>query len=195
KTIETINLTTKQSLDFSFIPNFSISSSLPIINNNKIVEVEVPVTIEVPVVKTPDDGALSIPFNPNNIKSFGDIEEEILACTLPKQWKKIELGRICFQTSSTSKADHYDLKSDGAIIAFVAEIKRKKKLQLCVYQEPKNKNTCSYEESNQSNKKIRLTQIKDVDEKTPPNSPLFDKSKYRYPTSNRLLNNTNIMSQ
>ncbi|CAG8687236.1 10252_t:CDS:2, partial [Racocetra fulgida] len=48
------DLTTKQSLDFSFVPNFSTSSSLPIINNNKIVEVEAPVTIEVPVVKTPD---------------------------------------------------------------------------------------------------------------------------------------------
>lgn len=105
------------------------------------------------------DGALAISFNPNNIKSFGDIEEEILSRTLPKQWEKIKLGRICFQTSSTSKADYYDLKSDGAIIAFVAEIKRKKNLQLCVYQESKNKNTRSYEESNQSNKRIRVSYI------------------------------------
>jgi len=72
------------------------------------------------------DGALAIPFNPENIKTFGNIEEEILSRTLPKQWGKIELGRICYQISSTSKADHYDLKSDGAIMAFVAEIKRKK---------------------------------------------------------------------
>ncbi|RIB24104.1 hypothetical protein C2G38_2139398 [Gigaspora rosea] len=68
------------------------------------------------------DGALAIPFNPENIKTFGNIEEEILSCNLPKQWEKIEIGCICHQTSSTSKADHYDLKSDGAIVAFVAEI-------------------------------------------------------------------------
>ena len=35
--------------------------------------------------------------------------------------------------------------------------------------------------------------MKGVDERTPPNSPLFDKSKYRYPTSNRPLSNTNVI--
>ncbi|CAG8534624.1 6440_t:CDS:2, partial [Dentiscutata heterogama] len=172
------------------------------------------------------DGALAIPFNPDNIKTFGNIEEKILSRTRPKQWGKIELGRICYQISSTSKADHYDLKSDVAIMAFVAEIKCKKNLQLCVYQEPKNKNTHNRlnedEESNQLNKRIRtletdsntlntLNTIKKniynnllacsihiqgclisedgADERTPPNSPLFDKSKYRYPTSNHPLKN------
>ncbi|CAG8698495.1 6400_t:CDS:2, partial [Dentiscutata heterogama] len=52
-----------------------------------------------------------------------------------KQWGKIELGRICYQVLSTSKADHYDLKADGAIAAFLAGIKNRKNIQLCVYQD------------------------------------------------------------
>ncbi|RIB14484.1 hypothetical protein C2G38_2195068 [Gigaspora rosea] len=88
ETIETIDLTTNQSSDnFSFTTN-TISSNLPVSNNNKIVEIEAPVTIEVPVTKTSDvfitlvcynkfekpnkklDGALAILFNPENIKTF-----------------------------------------------------------------------------------------------------------------------------
>ncbi|CAG8852463.1 16473_t:CDS:1, partial [Gigaspora margarita] len=54
ETIETINLTTNQSLDnFSFTTN-SILSNLPVSNNNKIVEIEAPVTIEDPATKTLD---------------------------------------------------------------------------------------------------------------------------------------------
>ncbi|CAG8796718.1 1788_t:CDS:1, partial [Gigaspora margarita] len=93
------------------------------------------------------DGALAIPFNSVNIMTFGNIKEEILSCTLPKQWETIEHGHICYQISNTSTANHYNLKSDGAVKAFVAKIKHKKNLQLCVYQEPKNKNIC-YKESN-----------------------------------------------
>ncbi|CAG8807417.1 45709_t:CDS:1, partial [Gigaspora margarita] len=55
--------------------------------------------------------------------TFGNIEEEILSHNLPKQWEKIEIDHICYQTSSASKADHYNLKSDAAIVAFVAKIK------------------------------------------------------------------------
>ncbi|RIB20692.1 hypothetical protein C2G38_2035024 [Gigaspora rosea] len=69
------------------------------------------------------DGALAAL---DNIKDFGNIEEDILARTLPKQWGKIELGHICYQLSNASKADQYDLKADGAIIAFVTEAKHKK---------------------------------------------------------------------
>ncbi|CAG8508438.1 4971_t:CDS:2, partial [Dentiscutata heterogama] len=72
------------------------------------------------------DGTLAIPYTLDNIKDFRNIEEEILSCTLPKQWEKIELGHICYQLSNTSKADQYDLKADGAIIAFVIEAKYKK---------------------------------------------------------------------
>lgn len=112
ETIETIDLT-KQSLDFSFTTNFSMSPNLPNINNTLVVEtpvtIEAPVTIEVPVTKTPDvfitlvcynkfekphkklDGTLAILFNPVNIKTFENIEEEILSCTLPKQWGKLNL--------------------------------------------------------------------------------------------------------
>ncbi|RIB17767.1 hypothetical protein C2G38_2142452 [Gigaspora rosea] len=81
------------------------------------------------------DGALAIPYDLDSVKSFGDVEENILSRTLPEQWGRIKLGHICYQTSKTMKADHYDLKSDGAIIAFISEIKCKKNLQLCVYQE------------------------------------------------------------
>ncbi|CAG8852115.1 4838_t:CDS:2, partial [Gigaspora margarita] len=88
--------------------------------------------------------------------SYANVEEEILSCTLPKQWGKIELGHICYQLSNTSKADQYDLKADGAIIAFVTEAKYKKNIQLCVYQEYKddraNKRIRTLAESNVVNK-------------------------------------------
>jgi hypothetical protein len=94
------------------------------------------------------DSALAVPYDLDNIKDFGSIEEEILSRTLPKQWGKIELGHICYQLSNTSKADQYDLKADGAIIAFVTEAKYKKNIQLCVYQECKN---------DRANKRIRVS--------------------------------------
>ena len=94
------------------------------------------------------DSALAIPYDIDNIKDFGSIEEEILSRTLPKQWGKIELGYICYQLSNTSKADHYDLKADGAIVAFINEIKFKKNIQLCVYQD---------NESYRTNKRIRVS--------------------------------------
>ncbi|RIB24105.1 hypothetical protein C2G38_2169444 [Gigaspora rosea] len=36
--------------------------------------------------------------------------------------------------------------------------------------------------------------MKSVDEKIPPNAPMFDKSKYRYSTSNHALKNINMIS-
>jgi hypothetical protein len=56
-----------------------------------------------------------------------------LSCKLPAEWGEIELGLICYQKSSSAKADHFDLKSNGAIAAFVAECKKKRNIQLCVY--------------------------------------------------------------
>lgn len=97
------------------------------------------------------DAALAIPYDLDNIKEFGNVEEEILSRTLPTQWGKIEIGHICYQLSNTSKADHYDLKADGAILAFVTELKCKKNVQLCVYQERKN------DETNRANKRIRVS--------------------------------------
>jgi len=44
------------------------------------------------------------------------------------EWGEIELGLICYQKSSSTKADHFDLKLNGAIAAFVAECKRKKNI-------------------------------------------------------------------
>ena len=52
---------------------------------------------------------------------------------MPAEWEEIELGLICYQKSSSTKADHFDLKSNDAIVAFVAECKRKKNIQLCIY--------------------------------------------------------------
>ena len=47
---------------------------------------------------------------------------------------------ICYQISLTAKADHYDLRSDGAITAFKTVAKgRNKNIQLCVYQEKQEK--------------------------------------------------------
>jgi hypothetical protein len=67
------------------------------------------------------------------LSTFGQIEEEILSRSLPKEWGKIEIGLICYQKSSSSKADHFNLKSNDAIVAFVAECKKNKKVHLCVY--------------------------------------------------------------
>jgi hypothetical protein len=71
----------------------------------------------------------------DDLNKFGQIEEEILSRTsnLPIEWRKIEIGIICYQKSSSTKADHFDLKSNGAIAAFIAECKKKKNIQLCVY--------------------------------------------------------------
>ena len=75
----------------------------------------------------------------DDLNTFGQIEEEILSRKLPTEWGKIELGFICYQKSTSTKADHYDLKSDGAIAAFVTECKKKKNTQLCVYSTKQNK--------------------------------------------------------
>jgi hypothetical protein len=69
----------------------------------------------------------------DNLNTFGQIEEEILSRNLPKEWGQIELGLICYQKSLSAKADHYDLKSSSAIMAFVSECKKRKNIQLCVY--------------------------------------------------------------
>ncbi|PKC65037.1 hypothetical protein RhiirA1_395609 [Rhizophagus irregularis] len=83
--------------------------------------------------RTKIDGAIDIPYDLDNLSTFGQIEEEILSHTLPAEWGKIKLGLICYQKSTSSKADHFDLKSNGAITAFVAECKKRKNIQLCVY--------------------------------------------------------------
>ena len=45
---------------------------------------------------------------------------------------EIKIGLICYQKSSNAKADHFNLKSSDAIMAFIEECKRKKNIQLCV---------------------------------------------------------------
>ena len=72
------------------------------------------------------DGAIDIPYDFENLSTFGQIEEEILSRDLPKEWEKIEIGLICYQKTSSAKADHFDLKSSDAIMAFVAKCKKKR---------------------------------------------------------------------
>ena len=79
------------------------------------------------------DGAIDIPYDFENLSTFGQIKEEILSRDLLKEWEKIEIGLICYQKTSSAKADHFDLKSSDAIMAFVAECKKRKNIQLCVY--------------------------------------------------------------
>ncbi|CAB4436664.1 unnamed protein product [Rhizophagus irregularis] len=59
------------------------------------------------------DGAIDIPFNLDNLTTYGQIEEEILSRThnFPTEWGKIEIGLICYQKSSNVKGDHFNLKS------------------------------------------------------------------------------------
>ena len=84
------------------------------------------------------DGAIDIPYDLNNLETFGQIEEEILSHNLLTEWGKIEIGLICYQKVSNAKADQFNLKSNGAVVAFVAECKRKKNIQLCVYSAKQN---------------------------------------------------------
>ncbi|GBC34456.2 hypothetical protein RhiirA5_428231 [Rhizophagus irregularis] len=79
---------------------------------------------------------LSTPSSlPNDIQFMSKISkpdlQEILSRNLPKEWGKIELGLICYQKSSNPKADHFNLKSNDSIVAFVAEWRKNKKIQLC----------------------------------------------------------------
>ena len=69
----------------------------------------------------------------NNLTTFGQIEEEILSHNLLTEWGKIEIGLICYQKALNTKADHFNLKSSDAIMAFVEECKKKKNIQLYVY--------------------------------------------------------------
>ena len=87
------------------------------------------------------EGALSIPFYLDEVLNFGNIEEEVLLRTssYPKSWGKIKIGMICYQLSSAAKADHFELNSTDAVLAFVSAAKHKKNVQLCVYQAAKKK--------------------------------------------------------
>jgi len=69
----------------------------------------------------------------DDLNTFGQIEEEILSCDLPKEWEQIEIGLICYQKTTNAKADHFNLKSNSAINAFITECKKKKSIKLCVY--------------------------------------------------------------
>ena len=60
------------------------------------------------------------------LNTFGQIEEEILSRNLPTEWGQIELGLICYQKALNTKADHFNLKSSDAIMAFVEECKKKR---------------------------------------------------------------------
>jgi len=44
------------------------------------------------------EGAISIPFNLDEIINFGNVEEEILSRSnsFPNSWRKIEIGFICY---------------------------------------------------------------------------------------------------
>ena len=79
------------------------------------------------------DCAVDIPYDLDILNTFGQIEEEILSRNLPTEWGQIELGLICYQKSLSVKSDHYNLKSSGAIMAFVSECRKKKNIQLRVY--------------------------------------------------------------
>jgi hypothetical protein len=104
------------------------------------------------------DGALNIPYNLNEIKNLGNIEEEILSRKLPEIWGKIQIGLVCYQVSTTLKADHYELNSDESVLAFVNNVKCKKSTQLCVYQEKvvKRKQTTYGTENEGGSKKFRV---------------------------------------
>ncbi len=62
----------------------------------------------------------------DDLNTFGQIEEKILSRDLPKEWGQIEIGLICYQKTTNAKADHFNLKSNSAINAFVTECKKKK---------------------------------------------------------------------
>src|SRR6266542_6001751 len=81
------------------------------------------------------DGALSVSFNLDEISDFENIEEEIHLRQHLISWGKIEMGLICYQLSSTLKADHFEINSPDTVSAFISAVQSKKNVQLCVYQE------------------------------------------------------------
>jgi len=81
------------------------------------------------------DGAVSISLILDDVNSFDQIDEAILSKELPKTWGKIEIGFYSYQLSKGVGADHFNLKSKESVLAFVDEAKRRKNVQLSVYQE------------------------------------------------------------
>ncbi|CAG8835961.1 34902_t:CDS:2, partial [Gigaspora margarita] len=131
KVIETVDLTSKEPsepLGCSSIMNSLELSDLPEVTT--FISLVCYDQFEKPHKKL--DGALAIPYNITNLKSFGDIEAEILSRNLPENWGKVELGHICYQISNIMKADQYDLKANEPIVAFIAEIKNKKCSIVCL---------------------------------------------------------------
>uniref|UniRef100_U9UHP8 Uncharacterized protein n=1 Tax=Rhizophagus irregularis (strain DAOM 181602 / DAOM 197198 / MUCL 43194) TaxID=747089 RepID=U9UHP8_RHIID len=135
-------------IDFSLIPNNFTPNKLISVKEDCItVKDQIVVNKDCIIVKencfdlTVDSTALestvlSTPSSlPNDIQFMSKISkpdlQEILSRNLPKEWGKIELGLICYQKSSNPKADHFNLKSNDSIVAFVAEWRKNKKIQLC----------------------------------------------------------------
>ena len=80
------------------------------------------------------DGAISIPLKLDKLTSSEEIVEIILSRELPETWGDIDLDQICYQLSTTLRADQFNLKTSNDIQAFVTEAINKKNIQLCVYQ-------------------------------------------------------------
>ena len=80
------------------------------------------------------DGAISISLILDDVNSFDQIDKAILSKELPKTWGKIEIGFYSYQLSKGVGADHFNLKSKESVLAFVDEAKRRKNVQLSVYQ-------------------------------------------------------------
>ncbi len=72
------------------------------------------------------DDALSILFNLDENSDFENIEKEIHSKQYSILWEKIKMGLICYQLSSTFKADHFEINSPDIVLAFILTVKNKK---------------------------------------------------------------------
>ncbi|RIB27939.1 hypothetical protein C2G38_2137591 [Gigaspora rosea] len=104
------------------------------------------------------DGAIPIPIDLNMLTSFEELEKEIFSCEFPKSWKELELDLICYQLSSAPKSDHFNLKTNDAIQAFIEEAKKRKTVQLCIYQKKiSKKNKLTYGGSVVNDNELQLS--------------------------------------
>ncbi|RIB03298.1 hypothetical protein C2G38_2225517 [Gigaspora rosea] len=221
ESIETVDLTIKDPSDCLSVAGSSESSDLPDLSEVEFGSMKEP-ELEISNTKKSESGIIKDSKSEFiNVKELNTIF--ITLVCYDRQWGKIELGRICYQVSSTSKADHYDLKADGAITAYLAGLKNRKNIQLCaldtesstinklndikkkIYENLPSCNIhiqgCLISEDGRHLKldneiltlwaRAILMEMPNVNEKTPPNIPSFDKTKYQYPISKRPLNTNN----
>ncbi|CAB5359075.1 unnamed protein product [Rhizophagus irregularis] len=168
--------------------------------------------------RTKIDGAIDIPYDLDNLSTFGQIEEEILSHTLPAEWecKKRKNIQLCVYSTKQTKRkqihgstviddDEVDESvqkktrtsesdsSDSPLHAIKLEIfenlpKCEYHVQGCLISE----DGCHLKLNNDMITiwaRAVIAKISGVDTTNPPSTKIFDRINYRYPNSKKPLEN------